>query len=276
MDNRRESMPAPAEKLSEDLMTNVSGALVVLTQEQRGPGLAPAECHATLERLLTALRWLIPADGASLYLPRGETLWLTIAQNDTLSARLGEAEFRRRLLGRVVAVNSRSIVGHVALTGEAVNILDVESIPADSPYTFRPVIDRTLYGYHSLLTAPIFHEAGAIVGVVQLVNALEDSVRPVPFGPDAEAIVRQFCVKAARVIDRQTPPRSFSRAVLTQRIGDRRLSLADQRLSSSILKTAKALGLTIPPSMLLWANQVIEEGSPRSSTFRITGTRGNT
>ncbi|HEY7647437.1 MAG TPA: GAF domain-containing protein [Methylomirabilota bacterium] len=188
----------------------MSEALVVLEQEQSGRDLTPTECHASLERLLTGLRWLVSADGASLYLRRGQTLWLTIAQNDTLSAKLGEAEFRRRLLGQIAAVGSHSIVGQVALTGEAVNIPDLESITAESPYRFRPAIDRTAYRYRSLLTAPIFDEVGATVGVVQLVNALDESGRPVPFGPGARAIVRQFCVKAARVIGRQGS-RSHSR-----------------------------------------------------------------
>jgi GAF domain len=265
MNNRRETMPALAEKdCSEDPSKDVSEVLVA------------AECHATLERLLTALRWLIPADGASLYVRRGGTLRLTLAQNDTLSARLGEAEFRRRLLGQVVAVNSRSIVGHVALTGEAVNILDVESIPPDSPYTFRPVIHRTVYCYRSLLTAPIFHETGTIVGVVQLVNALDDGVRPVPFGPAAKALVRQFCVKAARVIGRQTPSQAFSPAVRTQRIGGGRVSLADQRLSLANLKRVKALGLTIPPALLLWADQVIEGRFTEVEYLQITGPREDT
>jgi hypothetical protein len=199
-----------AKDFSEDLATDVSEALVVLEQEQCGRGEAPAECHATLERLLTGVRWLIPADGACLYLLRGGTLRLIIAQNDTLSARLGEAEFRRRLLGQVLAVNSRSIAGYVALTGGPVSIPDMESIPADGPYTFCPAIDRTAYCYRSLLTAPIFDEAGAIVGVVQLVNALDDGVRPVPFGPGAKTIVREFCVKAARVIGGMTSRKRIS------------------------------------------------------------------
>jgi putative two-component system response regulator len=189
---------------SDDLSTDLSEALAVLEQEQISVSLsfgrADDECHATLEQLLTGVRWLVPADGASIYLRRSGALTLAVVQNETLSDTLGEAELRRRLQGLRLAVNSSSIVGHVALTGHVVNIPDVGRIPQGSDYRFCPAIDPKTYRYRSLLTAPIINEAGAIVGVVQLVNALDDHGQSVPFGPDAEAIVRQFAAQAARVI----------------------------------------------------------------------------
>jgi hypothetical protein len=196
---------------SEDLSTDLSEALAVLEQERFSLGGGPDDDHgqATLEQLLTGVRCLVPADGASIYLRRGGTLRLAIVQNDTLSEKLGEAELLRRLQGLRLAVNSSSIAGHVALTGQAVNIPDVDRIPEDGRYTFCPAIDRKTYHYRSLLTAPIVSETGAVVGVVQLVNALDDDARPVPFGPDAEAIVRRFVVQAARTISGRPSHRRF-------------------------------------------------------------------
>lgn len=187
---------------SEDLSTDWSEALAILEQEQLSLSLdhAAGDCHATLEQLLTGVRWLVPADGASLYMRRGGTLRLTVVQNDTLSAKLGEAELLRRLQGLQLPVSSSSIAGHVALTGQVVNVPDVDHMAENSRYKFCPAIDRKTYGYRSLLSAPIINDAGAMLGVVQLINALDDDARPVPFGPDGEAIVRKFTAQAARVI----------------------------------------------------------------------------
>jgi GAF domain-containing protein len=190
---------------SDDLSTDLSQALAILEEEQVSFSVDHSEddYHATLEQLLTGVRWLIPADGASIYLRRGGTLKLTVVQNETLSRHLGDNELRRRLQGLQLNVNSSSIAGYVALTGHLVNVPDVESISPDSHYKFCPAIDRKTYLYCSVLTAPIVNEAGVILGVVQLINALDEEAQPAPFEPDAEAIVRQFAAQVARVISRR-------------------------------------------------------------------------
>jgi len=135
-----------------------------------------------------------------------------VVQNDSLGAYLGKAELLRRLQSLRLAVNSSSIAGCVARTGQAINVPDVDRIPPDSPYTFCPGIDQKTYRYRSLLTAPIINEAGAVVGVVQLINALDGAGQPVPFGVDAEAIVRQFAAQAARVISWWPPEDASTRS----------------------------------------------------------------
>lgn len=186
---------------SESLATDLEEALGVLAQEVPTPGASPGgDLHSRLAHLLAWVRRLTRADGGSIYLREGDRLHLAVVQSQSLSRTLGLDELRRRLEGRILPVRSDSIAGHVALSGDVVNVPDARRIPPDRGYRFCPALDPETYEYRSLLTVPMEAEPGRVVGVLQLINASDDEGQPTPFGLETERIALRFAARAARLV----------------------------------------------------------------------------
>jgi len=74
-----------------------------------------------------------------------------------------------------LALDRRSLVGHVALSGETLAIADAYAIPADAPYAFNQEFDqRNGYRTVSLLVVPLVDRARRVIAVLQLINKVRD------------------------------------------------------------------------------------------------------
>jgi HD-GYP domain-containing protein (c-di-GMP phosphodiesterase class II) len=87
-------------------------------------------------------------------------LW---AQNDTVSAPFEQS---------TVEISNASIAGHVALTGESVQLEDAYDVSPGLPFTINHDFDAKLgYRTKSILAVPMCNEKGEVVGVLQLINS---------------------------------------------------------------------------------------------------------
>jgi HD-GYP domain-containing protein (c-di-GMP phosphodiesterase class II) len=85
------------------------------------------------------------------------------AQNDSVSAPFEQT---------TVEISNASIAGHVALTGESVQLDDAYDLPPGLPYTIDHDFDAKLgYRTKSILAVPMCNERGEVVGVLQLINS---------------------------------------------------------------------------------------------------------
>jgi len=138
----------------------------------------------TLERLLTKARRFTRAEAGTVYLRQKTTLRVTVVQNDVLLEKFGEHELQRRLLAEPLTMNERSLAGYVSLKGRALSVHDAYRIPRNRPYRFDRVFDeRNDYRTVSVFLVPIRDQSKALLGVLQLINALDSRGRPVPFRP---------------------------------------------------------------------------------------------
>jgi diguanylate cyclase (GGDEF)-like protein len=154
-----------------------------------------------LERIVTAARRVTRAEAGTLYLLEGDRLHFSAVQNDVLARRLGIEETRRRLQAEPLRLDEPSLAGHVAQTGDILNLHDPHMIPADRPYGFnREVEERCQYRTRSLLVVPLHDPSGKILGVLQLINALDRGGRVVPFDSRHEPIIRTLALQAAVAI----------------------------------------------------------------------------
>ncbi|HEX6737561.1 MAG TPA: GAF domain-containing protein, partial [Vicinamibacteria bacterium] len=107
-----------------------------------------------LERILERTSELLQADRASVFLVdrKRRELWSKVAQG------MQTAEIRFPM--------DKGIAGHVATTGEVLNIADAYQNPL-----FNPEIDQKT-GYHtrSVLAAPVRDDRNEILGVVSVIN----------------------------------------------------------------------------------------------------------
>jgi diguanylate cyclase (GGDEF)-like protein len=93
-----------------------------------------------------------------------------------------------------------SLAGHVALTGDIVNLHEPYTIPPDRPYRFDARVDaRMNYRTQSILVVPLQGPSGNILGVLELINAV-DGGQIVPFDPRYESLVRALASQAAVAI----------------------------------------------------------------------------
>lgn len=151
-----------------------------------------------LEMIVTELRSFTSSDGGSLYIKHDDALSFEVAQNDTLARRLGNVPFKTIL----IPIDTRSIAGYVAATGNPVNIPDLdcaENLPF-SLDTLREFDRKMELKTVSMLVVPMKNNTGEIIGVVQLLNSLDDAGNPVPYTTAMEELVTSLASQAAVAI----------------------------------------------------------------------------
>ncbi len=140
------------------------------------------------------------ADAGSIYLIEGQQLKFSYTQNNTLQKQL---PFGKKLIYSRLAVqiNNASVAGYVAKTGILINIPDVYNIENYQTYSFDGSFDRqTGYRSQSVLTVPIISSGGKIMGVIQLINAMDINGIVKLFTTKDETVVQLFANSAAVAI----------------------------------------------------------------------------
>ena len=153
-----------------------------------------------LERILKEARNLSNADAGSIYVKEKDKLEFSYTQNDILQKRLSPGE---KLLFSTfsISINHQSISGYVASTGDILNIPNVYNLGNRAPYSFNKKIDDKLkYTTKSMLCVPLTHR-DKVIGVLQLINAIDDSTGIVPFPVEEEPIIMHFANIAALAIE---------------------------------------------------------------------------
>ncbi len=162
-----------------------------------------------LERILSKARKWVNADAGSIYIREGKKLNFVYTQNDTLQSQLSEGE-KQIYSTFTIPIDDKSIAGFVALTGQALNLSNVYSLPPDAPYHFSSEADDVSgYKTHTMLTVPLKTTEGYILGVLQIINAQGDNNEVIVFTKDDEKIMYYFAGIAAIAIDRAKLTRSI-------------------------------------------------------------------
>ncbi len=154
-----------------------------------------------MEKILTEARRFVNADAGSIYILEGEELHFSYTQNDTLQKRLAGGE---KLIYSTftIPIDEKSIAGHVALTGKPLNISDVYKIDPTLPYGFSSKFDKASnYRTCSMLTVPLKNMRQRIIGVLQVINAKDESGNLTPFSGEDENMMLLFASIAAVALE---------------------------------------------------------------------------
>jgi diguanylate cyclase (GGDEF)-like protein len=161
---------------------------------------AESDFGRLLDLVLTGALRFTRAEGAAIYLVRPDGLEFALVKNESLSRRYGPTEFAGRFHGRRLPLDGSSLAGHVAATGEALNIRDAYAIAPTSPYHLDRRFDReNQYETRSVLTLPLADPAGAVLGVLQLVNATDEHGHLVDFGTTLDVMTLLAAYAAAAI-----------------------------------------------------------------------------
>jgi HD-GYP domain-containing protein (c-di-GMP phosphodiesterase class II) len=156
-----------------------------------------------LDLIVFEAREFTGADAGSLYiLDKDETLYFNVSQNDTLSRRPDPPPgFKPYPL----TLSRESVAGYVAITGEIVNIEDVYNLPDTVPYSFNPDFDtRNDYVTRSMLAVPMKDREQEIIGVLQLINPMDETGKVFPFPKSVEHLIMSLASQAAVAIRNAT------------------------------------------------------------------------
>jgi HD-GYP domain-containing protein (c-di-GMP phosphodiesterase class II) len=139
-----------------------------------------------LNLILQKSREITHSDAGSLYLVEendqgSRQLRFKITQNDSVKLSFTES---------VLPIDSSSIAGYVALTGEEVHLTDVYQIPSLFPFDFsRKFDEESGYRCKSMLGVPMKNPRDEIIGVVQLINCKRATDLQVNYGTVDEVVI---------------------------------------------------------------------------------------
>ena len=159
-----------------------------------------------LESILKAAKTLTDADGGTLYsvTPDGTALHFEIMRTDSLGIRQGGTTGKpinlpdlplRRADG---SPNDALVAAHAALHGRTVNIADAYTEAGFDFSGTRAFDERTGYRSTSFLTVPMKDHQGELIGVLQLLNALDSETgKVVAFSAADQSLTESLASQAA-------------------------------------------------------------------------------
>lgn len=178
------------------------------------------DLDAVLNFILLQTRLICKADAGSIFLMENGSLKFSYFQNDTLAKRdICNTKFIYTKLE--LKVDDNSIAGYCAFHGRNLNLSDVYQLDNNYSFSFNSEFDKILdYKTISVLAVPLTNSQNKIIGVMQIINALDDFDKPIPFSEEDEMLVSFFGVHAAGALEK---------AVLTREIILRMIRMAEMR-----------------------------------------------
>lgn len=161
-----------------------------------------------MERILLEAKSIAGADGGTLYIrAKDDTLHFEILRNDSLGIAQGGTTGEEVTLPPVQLYvdgrpNDKNIASHAALTGETVVIKDAyDSDEFDFSGT-KKFDEVTGFRSTSFLNVPLKNNAGAVIGVLQLLNALDrDTGEITAFSDETIPLIEALSSQAAVALD---------------------------------------------------------------------------
>lgn len=164
------------------------------------------------ETVLLAAKDLTNADGGTLYLMSEDqrTLAFKIMRNDTLKTAMGGTTGKPIPFPPIALYNAETgeanhhnVSTHVALSGKSINIEDAYQAEGFDFSGTKKFDTGTGYRSQSFLTIPLKNYSDEVIGVLQLINAQDETGKVIPFSPDIQPLVEALASQAAVAIDNQ-------------------------------------------------------------------------
>jgi HD-GYP domain-containing protein (c-di-GMP phosphodiesterase class II) len=156
-----------------------------------------------LQNILTAARKITNADGGTLYRLVDGKLKFEILLNESLDIWMGGTTgnpvpfYPISLTKEDGTPNKSMVASFVALTGEAVNIPDAYEVQGFDFSGMRQFDQKTGYRSTSFLTIPMQNHEGELIGVLQLLNAKDETGKVVAFTLEDQRLAQSLASQAA-------------------------------------------------------------------------------
>lgn len=156
-----------------------------------------------MELILRSAKELTNADGGTLYTRNENELVFEIMLTDSLGTYLGGASGSEvglpniRLYDASGAPNLRMVAARAAVTGVTVNIPDAYGATGYDLSGTRAFDERTGYRSKSFLSVPMCNHEDEVIGVLQLINAKDESGKITEFSVEQQEFVESLASQAA-------------------------------------------------------------------------------
>jgi len=160
-----------------------------------------------LENMLVEAKKFCKADAGTLYLVKDKILEFAVIRNDTLRVAMGGTTNNEitmpalALYNPAGGANHSNVSTYAALTGKTVNIEDAYETK-EFDFSGTRAFDRT-NGYQStsFLTIPLIGNEGNVLGVLQLINALNSKREIIPFDKNLQRLMESFSSLATAALE---------------------------------------------------------------------------
>ncbi len=204
------------------------------------------DLDSLLETILTEARHFLNADAGTIYLVSGNRLYFNYVQNDTLFKQ-PDAKDKYINSNMSIEINKTSLAGYVAATGESLLIDDVYDIKSNVTYRHNASVDtKTQYKTGSILVVPLMTTDELILGVIQLINKLDEKRQILPFSMQDRIYISQFAQNAAHAVEK---------AKLSRELVFRMVELAELRDPYETTQHAKRVGAYSIELYRAWAQR---------------------
>ena len=155
---------------------------------------------AILDRILSESRKLAGADAGTIFLVKDGELHFSHVHNDTLFK--AEDINQHIYLNACLPLDESSIAGYAASRGEILAFDDAYHIDPAYPCRLNASFDKkTGYRTMSMLTLPVKNSRRRVVAVMQIINATDETGRPIPFSTEAKTYISLMANHASSAIE---------------------------------------------------------------------------
>ena len=161
------------------------------------------DINRLLETILTAAKTITNADGGTLYRLIDDKLKFEIVLNDSLKIAMGgttgvDVPFYPIPLRQPDGTeNNNMVAAYAALHDETVSIADAYTADGFDFSGTRNFDKKTGYRSISFLTIPMKDHEGEIIGVLQLLNAQDETRKVIPFTNEDQRLAESLASQAA-------------------------------------------------------------------------------
>lgn len=156
-----------------------------------------------VERILVDAKNLVNADAGTLYLIKDGMIHFEIVRTKSLGIAMGGTTGIKppmepiELKSIVEGQNLHTVVSYCANQGETINIHDAYKAEGFDFSGTKHFDQLNHYLSKSFLTVPLKNHENEIIGVLQLINALDDKKNIIDFSPDDQRLVESLSSQAA-------------------------------------------------------------------------------
>ncbi|MEQ8320972.1 MAG: HD domain-containing phosphohydrolase [Rhodospirillales bacterium] len=173
---------------------------------------AERDTNVLMETILLEAKSLANADGGTLYIRTDDNrLRFEIMRTDSLEIAMGGTTGKDINFPPLTLVdpktgeeNHKNVASAAALTGQSINVPDAYENDSFDFSGTKKFDEGTGYRSKSFLCVPLSNSQGEIIGVLQLLNAVDkDTGDVIEFGADIQPLIEALASQAAVALDNQ-------------------------------------------------------------------------
>ncbi len=159
------------------------------------------ELSRLLERIVAEARHFTNAETGTLFLREGDVLRFAVTHHDARRAQPAVQGEAPPAAAEPLQLTQPSLAGYVALNGQLVNLPHAYRVAPGQSCVPSERSDALLdEASGSVLVVPLQEPKGEVIGVLQLVNARDETGEIVPFATELEGLVQALASQAAVAI----------------------------------------------------------------------------